>query len=807
MPTVMVVDDQPVVLRTIERMLRDQPYDVVLQESPVEALDFLNSAKIDIAVIDIRMPEMDGMELMRRIKKRDPSIAVIIVTAVENVSAIQEAYSEGAIGYLIKPASIGELHAALAKAMAVRQRHDTEIQRNALLEAKIRKLSHAYVDGFERSLQSMNVIMAQVHSFWAVHADVMSRLSADLVGRVNPLKGVLSETTLAARICDVGMVNVFDSTDPLYPTEKTPTLQHVKSSKRIAHLLYQNDRISLIVEQHHENWDGTGPLGLAGTKIVFGARALRIVDMFHTCISKRPGADAMNQRQVRDHLRRAIGRELDPDLTASFLAIFSERADKLMELAWSAERPAEAEIARVAALSNPDAKRQGTRGEFFDRRMVQAETPKLAPISRDEILAHLDDQFALGGFPFVAGEIIDISRRNSTTVDEMVKVISQDGMIAAMLLKAANSVVYSTGQRITDIKRAVMNIGVGGTGELVASMSLMDKFGDAPYNESCRPEWFWEHCLAVGHIGFEIARRLELPNPEEVYLAGLFHDLGRIVLDQVIPEHYHPILRLGRVSGESLSKLEDRYLHLTHAEVLKHLFDNLKLPKLYITISEHHHFSATRMKLVTNRLKGLALSLANSLAKLSLMGNGGDGYIDPIKGYCDELKVDAEMVNEILDSVVTGLMQSKLTFMVNASAPTFDSYSESLKSKYKLRRTAFFIGNSGNTPDEVKLFLRGLRILWTPDSEDPVDPPSFGVINVQSVEDVPTLANELQIVKAKHGIDDLPLIICCPITIGESDLSRFWNSNRCFTVRTPIHVEHFLRTMAEALGVAGNNPA
>lgn len=106
---VLLVDDETEFLETLVKRLKKRKLDVTSAESGKEALQVLQENPIDVVVLDVRMPDMDGLETLREIKKIRPSVEVIMLTGHANVEVAIQGMELGAFDYLMKPMDIDEL--------------------------------------------------------------------------------------------------------------------------------------------------------------------------------------------------------------------------------------------------------------------------------------------------------------------------------------------------------------------------------------------------------------------------------------------------------------------------------------------------------------------------------------------------------------------------------------------------------------------------------------------------------------------------------------------------------------------------
>ena len=118
---VLVVDDHNGVLESFKEILRIKDYEVSGFSNGKEALESMKTAKYDFAFVDLKMPEMDGIEVLKRVKELDPSIEVIIVTAYASEESFANAITLGAMEYLRKPFLMGEVYALAERALRKRR--------------------------------------------------------------------------------------------------------------------------------------------------------------------------------------------------------------------------------------------------------------------------------------------------------------------------------------------------------------------------------------------------------------------------------------------------------------------------------------------------------------------------------------------------------------------------------------------------------------------------------------------------------------------------------------------------------------
>jgi len=119
---ILVVDDEDIVRISCSRTLSPEGYEVRLAKNGVEGLKMASEERFDLVLTDLKMPDMDGIEVLRIIKEKWPETAVIIVTGYQTVDTAVKAIKLGAYDYIEKPFTPDALISAVAEAMANRQK-------------------------------------------------------------------------------------------------------------------------------------------------------------------------------------------------------------------------------------------------------------------------------------------------------------------------------------------------------------------------------------------------------------------------------------------------------------------------------------------------------------------------------------------------------------------------------------------------------------------------------------------------------------------------------------------------------------
>jgi CheY-like chemotaxis protein len=123
-PSILVIDDEQIVLDSVHKQLRDEGYAIHAVLSAQEGLDLIEGIHVDVVLTDLMMPHTDGLELMRLIKGRFPHVPVIMMTGYATLSSANQAVQAGAFGYVAKPFTRAELREVVRKAVGEVNKHE-----------------------------------------------------------------------------------------------------------------------------------------------------------------------------------------------------------------------------------------------------------------------------------------------------------------------------------------------------------------------------------------------------------------------------------------------------------------------------------------------------------------------------------------------------------------------------------------------------------------------------------------------------------------------------------------------------------
>lgn len=330
-PTILIVDDEADVLDAIHAVLTGQGYHVMKAHDGREAWTILEQTPIDLLITDVRMPGLDGLELVDRLHPRKTGIEVLMVTGVTGLDRVTEAMRGGVYDYIVKPIDIDRLLTSVIRALERRymtlelasyhHRLEEEVTaRTAELEETLRQLEVAY----RQTIFALGAALETRDLETEAHAYRVMLYGRTLATKAGAPGTNIRATEFGLYLHDIGKIGVPDAIlrkeGPLTSEEWEEMKKHPEIGGRLLETIDFLRDAKEIVYSHHERWDGHGyPRGIRSEVIPVGARVFSIVDAFDAMTSDRPYRKALSLETAFGEIKRCAGSQFDPDLAHLFL--------------------------------------------------------------------------------------------------------------------------------------------------------------------------------------------------------------------------------------------------------------------------------------------------------------------------------------------------------------------------------------------------------------------------------------------------------------------------------------------------------
>jgi len=224
--------------------------------------------------------------------------------------------------------------------------------------------------------------------------------------------------------------------------------------------------------------------------------------------------------------------------------------------------------------------------------------------------------------PTVVAELMSVLSSDDYDLNTLSRIISKDPSMAMNILKIANSAFYGLPHQVTTVEHAVRMLGSREITYLCVSCGASRSLKPPKGVETVDLKRFWRHSVATGTIAKILAQKFDLGKWDNLYVAGLIHDVGAVVLDRFKHDVYKEVLDLTRQENISALEAEERIMGASHDMVGGWLMEKWKLSNVFVEVAScHHHIDRTSDE---NRDLVAVVALANTLARLTMHGFDGN---------------------------------------------------------------------------------------------------------------------------------------------------------------------------------------
>ncbi len=340
---IMIVEDNDYNRDILRRRLDREGYSVLECINGKEAVEALKTEKVDMILLDIMMPEMNGYEVLEILKNDNElkNIPVVVISALSEIDNAVKCIELGAEDHLPKPFSPTLLKARINSGLQKKHFFDREAQYKALIEEQNKNLEARVKDQVKQisetqmaAIFAMSKLAESRDPETGEHLERMReycRLIAEKLAQKVKYENIIDQEFIdniyaASPLHDIGKVGIPDSvlikpgrlTDQEWEIMRTHPIIGANTLRAVDEQHPGNQFIKVgiaIAEYHHERWDGTGyPHGLAGEAIPLEARILALGDVYDALTSQRCYKKAFSQIKANEIIRSSSGTHFDPDI-------------------------------------------------------------------------------------------------------------------------------------------------------------------------------------------------------------------------------------------------------------------------------------------------------------------------------------------------------------------------------------------------------------------------------------------------------------------------------------------------------------
>jgi HD-like signal output (HDOD) protein len=232
----------------------------------------------------------------------------------------------------------------------------------------------------------------------------------------------------------------------------------------------------------------------------------------------------------------------------------------------------------------------------------------------------------LGSPPLIYRRLVEVINHPRGGAGDVAAVIRQDTALTARLLKLVNSAFFSFPRKIETVSQAVSVVGTSQVRDLALATSITELFQDVPA-DLIDVEGFWKHSLACGVGARVIARLRSEANVERFFVAGILHDVGRLVLLMRAPDEARGFMERASERGALLFETEREMVGFDHGWVGGALMDHWSMPDSLRDAIRHHHEPAKAGRFP---IEAATVHVADIITNALRLGSSGEKYVPKI---------------------------------------------------------------------------------------------------------------------------------------------------------------------------------
>jgi len=343
---IFVIDDEESIRKVLNTHLTKEGYGVVQSDGGNGIFNMLKSNSIDLVICDIKMPEIDGTQILEFVRQNFDTIPVIMLTGFVDTSIAIEVMKKGAFDYLMKPIKKDDLMSTIQKALAHRdllvknkelERENKEYQlsleqkvreRTMELNSKATELQKANEILKTMNIQFINILAGTIEAkdhYTKGHCDRI-RCMCVALGKLAGFSQKEMETLeYASLLHDLGKISIDETVLNKKGVLDEDELMRMKMHSVIGEKILQDGiplmgDVGKIIAAHHENFDGSGyPNNLKEGEIPISSRIIAVADVYDAMSTDRPYREGLPLERILKELERVAGTQLDPEIVRLFI--------------------------------------------------------------------------------------------------------------------------------------------------------------------------------------------------------------------------------------------------------------------------------------------------------------------------------------------------------------------------------------------------------------------------------------------------------------------------------------------------------
>lgn len=683
----LILHSQERVRASLAERLEGMGYECLQADTVDRAAQRIADEGVRLALIEVFGFGPDSRALVRETAGEYPMLSIIAMIGPGNATGtMTEAVRLGVDQCLLIPRDIDRIDEVVALAAEHRQlvtermarieslEHDFEHARNEVLRAATTIEQH-FLDTVKAFIGLLEIRDHHMGS----HAKRVATFSRSLSEQYDLNDRVRHDIELGGLLHDIGKIsipdkillktrNFFASAD-LTNKERDLYRQHPVIGQESVEMVSMLSTVGTYIRHHHEAFDGSGfPDSLDGFYIPLGARIVGIADTYDKIVHSMPKAkQAEAEILFMKYVEKYKKKLFDPEVASKMVTLMKQ----LKRQQYAGERRitiANLEPGMVLArdvytmsgvlvisqyehvTGNDIARlnRFSASGMVMDSVYVFSETPSGKSPQRNvfpETVAAGQDATAV--IQAKLHETIDATTEYATlsavhlrtgehlqnpqfTREDITRMIQHCPVISLRILRVANSMLFDHERSIRTIPQAVRLLGMNEVRRIARSTPVIDDEGvHGPFTRS----GLWMHLTGCGIISDIVARHLGFRRTTEYFTAGMLHDLGKVVFDQLYPQQFRRVLTLATEQSMFYRKAERTVFGEAHSATGAYLLEHWNIPEVIVDAVQNHHSPQDSEK---DAVLTSVVHLADIIAHMLHIGESGERSVPRLEPFAEQ---------------------------------------------------------------------------------------------------------------------------------------------------------------------------
>lgn len=409
-------------------------------------------------------------------------------------------------------------------------------------------------------------------------------------------------------------------------------------------------------------------------------------------------------------------------------------------------------------------------------------------MTRSELTAMVDACGQLKALAPTVSQVLSLTGNERASIESVSRAIAQDQAIALKVLKLGNSAVFTRGEPLDSVHKAVVRIGIERIRQAVLNLAVIDRFASEAFAGPLDTLQFWEHAIAVGLIAAELAHEESERLADAAFTMGLLHDVGRVIYAEQLGITYIDIIKAAQDLGAPLEQVESRLLLMNHADVMDRVLRAWGFPKELVEPIVHHHLSPANARNAAPKQlsETVRLGLADRLAHALMLGASGNETVYPVAEHCQALRVGGATIRKIEEMARRQTDDVKYAMLSKSSAAPWPQRRDQLRSMLNGPLRIHFVSRDPDT-DAYRIFCGNIS--------DPACEQRANLIvaHVPSSRDRAAVSSLVAAADEAHGLREVAAIVLSPG--GEHGLDGNAAARDCLRVATPFQVTRFIEAV------------